>query len=117
MTWQDTVKKGQELVLATCSDTKPHANVVISLGLVDDKLLIANSQMDNTLKNLQATKKICIVAKKDREYYRIKGSVEIFDSGKYFDICNEADKDFPTKNAILVIVEEIFDLDKVKKVL
>lgn len=117
MSWKDVFKKGQELVLATCSpDAKPNANIVISLGFVDGKLLVANSQMDTTLKNLQSTKRICVVAKTKDEYYRIKGSVEIFDSGKYFDICNEADKQYPTKHAILISVEEVFDLDKVKKI-
>jgi predicted pyridoxine 5'-phosphate oxidase superfamily flavin-nucleotide-binding protein len=117
MTWKDAFKKGQELVFATCSvDAKPNANIVISLGFVDDKLLVADSQMDTTLKNLKSTRKVCVVAKNKGEYYRIKGSVEIFDCGKYFDICKKADKDFVPKNAVLVKVEEVFDLDKVKKI-
>jgi predicted pyridoxine 5'-phosphate oxidase superfamily flavin-nucleotide-binding protein len=112
--WKDAFKKGQELVLATCSsDAEPNANIVISLGFVDDKLLVANSQMKTTLKNLQSTKRICVVAK----YYKIKGTVEILNSGKYYDLCDHSDKQYPTKSAILISVEEVFDLDKVKKVL
>ena len=72
--------------------------------------------MDTTIKNLKSNKYICVVAKTNSEYYKIKGTVEIFDSGKYFDICNEADKQYPTKHAILIKVEEVFDLDKVQKV-
>ena len=118
MNWKDAFKKGQELVLSTCSsNSEPNANIVISLGFVDDKLLIADSQMDTTLKNLQSTKRVCIVAKTKEEYYKIKGTVELFNSGKYYDMCNESDKQFPTKNAVLVTVEEVFDLDKVKKIL
>ena len=114
MTWKDAFTKGKELVLATCSkEAEPNANIVISLGFVDDKLLIANSQMTTTIKNLKETKKICIIS----NYLRLKGSVEIFKSGKYFDICNEADKKYPTKNAILITVKEVFDLDKVKKII
>jgi hypothetical protein len=109
--WKDAFKKGKELILATCSsEAKPNANVVISLGFVDDKLLVADSQMNTTLKNLQSTKCVCVIAK----YYRIKGSVEIFNSGKYYDLCDKSDKQFPTKNAILISIEEVFDLDKVK---
>jgi len=53
MTWKNTFKKGQELVLATNSDNGfPNANIVISLGFIDDKLLIANAQMNTTIKNL-----------------------------------------------------------------
>ena len=116
--WKDNLKKGQELVLATCSsDAEPNANIVIFLGFVDNKLLVADSQMSATLKNLQSTKRICIVAKTKDKYYRIKGSVEIFNSGKYYDLCNKSDKQYSTKNAILISVEEVFDLDKVKKIL
>ena len=114
MTWKEAFEKGKELILATCSkEAEPNANIVISLGFVDDKLLIANSQMETTIKNLKATKNICIVS----GYYRLKGSVEIFDSGKYLDICNKTDKKYPTKNAILITIKEVFDLDKVKKII
>jgi uncharacterized pyridoxamine 5'-phosphate oxidase family protein len=110
--WKNNFKEGKELLLATCFEDVPNANVVISLGFIDDKLLIADSQMNQTLKNLKSNNKICIVSK----YIRLKGKVEIFSSGKYFDLCNEKDKEYPTKNAILVTVEEVFDLDKVKLV-
>jgi len=52
---------------------------VISLGFHDDKLLVADAQ-------------ICVVAKRDGLYCRIKDTVEIFNSGKYLDICKSADK-------------------------
>ena len=114
MGWKNAFEKGTELVLATSSEKgDPHANIVISLGFVDDKLLIANCQMETTIKNLKATKNICIIS----GYYRLKGIVEIFDSGKYFDICNEANKKYPTKSAILITVKEVFDLDKVKEII
>ena len=117
MSWKSSFEKGKELILATSSkDGAPNANIVISLGFVDDKLLVADSQMCTTLKNLQSTKRVCVVAKNKDEYYRIKGSVEIFNSGKYYDICNESDKEYPTKNAILITVKEVFDLDKVKPI-
>ena len=109
MSWKKAFKRGKELTVATCSSKGPHANIVLSLGFVDDKLLIANSQMENTFKNLGKNKKVCIVS----EYYRIKGTVEIFSSRKYFAICNKVEKKYPVKSAILVKVEEVFDLDKV----
>lgn len=113
MNWQEIFDKGQELMLATCSsDAQPNANVVISLGFVDGKLLIADSQMNKTLENIKTTKLICIIAKKGNCYYRAKGIVEIHNSGKYFDICKEADKEYPPKHAILVTIGEVFDLDK-----
>ena len=72
--------------------------------------------MQTTIENLAATKQVAVVAKMNSEYYRVKGTVEIIESGKYLDICNQADKDYPTRIAILIRVEEVFDLDKVEPV-
>ena len=118
MYWKSVFKKGRELVLSTCSvQGEPNANIVISLGFHDDKLLVADAQMITTIKNLSENSKICVVAKGDGLYCRIKGAVEIFNSGKYFDICKNADKKNPARNAILITVNEVFDLDKVKKII
>ncbi|MDO8260319.1 MAG: pyridoxamine 5'-phosphate oxidase family protein [Candidatus Magasanikbacteria bacterium] len=118
MSWKNNFEKGQELVLSTCGkNCEPNANVVISLGFYDDKLLIADAQMNTTIKNLLENNKICVFAKMEGLYYRINGDVEIFNSGKYYDICSENDKQYPAKNAILISVTEVFDLDKGKKVL
>jgi hypothetical protein len=114
MTWQDKFAEGKELVLATCSkQAEPNANIVISLGFVDDKLLIADCQMKNTIKNLQENNKICIIA----GYYRLAGSVEIHSSGKYFDLCVKKSEGYKVKNAILVNIDSVFDLDKQKVIL
>ena len=118
MSWKDAYTKGTELVLATASpDCKPNANIVISLGFVEEKLLIADSQMSTTLTNLKESKQACIVSKNKGEYYKIIGSVELFNSGKYFELCNQSDKQFPTKNAVVVTIKEVFDLDKVKRII
>jgi hypothetical protein len=54
MNWQDNFKEGKELVLSTCSNERlPNANIVISLGIVDSKLLVANCQMVTTFNNLK----------------------------------------------------------------
>ncbi|MCK4550755.1 MAG: pyridoxamine 5'-phosphate oxidase family protein [Candidatus Aenigmarchaeota archaeon] len=114
MNWKDNFEEGKEIVLATCSkENIPNANVVISLGFVDNKLLVADCQMNNTIKNLKENQNICVIG----VYFRIKGTVQIFSSGKYFDMCVEKNKDYKVKNAILVKIDEVFDLDKVKKIL
>ena len=114
MDWKDNFKKGKEVILATSSkDNIPNANIVISLGFVNDKLLVANCQMRNTIKNLKENPNICVIG----GYFRLKGTVEIFSSGKYFDLCVKENKDYEVKNAILISVKEVFDLDKVKKIL
>lgn len=114
MAWKDNFKEDKELILATCSKSGvPNANIVLSLGFIDDKLLLADCQMETTIKNLKENPNICIVS----GYYRIKGNVELFSSGKYLDICVQKNKEYGVKNAILVRITEAFDLDKVKKVL
>jgi hypothetical protein len=113
MTWKSNFKKGKEIVLATSSKNNiPNANIVISLGFVDDKLLVADCQMSNTIKNLKENQNICVVA----GYIRIKGKVEIYSSGKYFDLCVKDNSDYKVNNAILISIDQVFDLDKVTSV-
>ena len=113
MNWKNNFKRGKEIILATSSKSGiPNANIVISLGFIDDKLLVANCQMNNTIKNLLENKNICVVG----GYFRIKGKVDIFSSRKYFDMCVQESKGYSVKNAILIKIDEVFDLDKVKTV-
>lgn len=113
MAWKKYFKEGKEIVLATCSKKgASNANIVISLGFTDGKLLAADCQMENTIKNLKENPRICVVG----GYFRIKGKVRIFSSGKYFDLCVRKSKGYTVKNAILISVDEVFDLNKVKGV-
>jgi hypothetical protein len=114
MDWRKAFEEGKELILATCSkDCVPNANIVISLGFIDNKLLIADCQMKTTIKNLKENKRICVVS----GYYRLKGIARIYSSGKHFDLCVKKNKDYSVNHAILVDVKGVFDLDKSKKIL
>ncbi len=111
--WKKHFEEGREIVLVTCSkNAEPNANIVISLGYVDDKILIADCQMNRTIKNLKENPKCCLVG----GYFRVKGDVEIFTDGKYFDLAVEKSEGYDVKHAILVTTKEVFDLDKVQKV-
>lgn len=112
MDWKNNFKKEKELVLATCSADAPNANIVVSLGFVEDKLLVADCQMKTTINNLKNNSNICVVG----GYIRIKGSVKISSSGRYFDICVKDSGGYEVKHAILIDIKEVFDLDKVKKI-
>lgn len=102
-------KEWKELVLATSSKLWiPHANIAISLWFIDDKLLVADCQMVTTIKNLQENNSICIVA----DYYRICGDVEICTSWKYFDAAAKKSGDYTVKNAIIISINEVVDMDK-----
>lgn len=111
--WKENFKEGKELILATCSNSgNPNANIVISMGFVEDKLLIADCQMETTIKNLKENKKVAVIG----GYYRIIGTVEIFSAGKYFKTCVEKNKEYRVKNVIVATIEKVFDLDKQKTV-
>jgi len=112
--WKNNFKEGKELILATSSkDGNPNANIVISLGFVGDKLLIANCLMKTTIDNLKSNHRISIVS----DINKINGTVEIFSSGKYFEVCVERSAKISSdevKSAILVDIKNIFDLYKAK---
>ena len=111
MNWKNSFKSGKEIILSTCSKNSiPNANIVISLGFVGNSLLVADCQMKTTIKNLKENPNICAIG----GYYRLIGKVKIFDSGKYFNLCCRRNKDYHVKNAILIKINKIFDLNKNK---
>ena len=113
ISWKNNFKEGKKLILATSSkDGVPNSNIVISCGFSDDKLLVADCQMVTTIKNLKENPKICVIGGN----LRLKGSVKIFSSGKYFEMCVRKVKGYAVKNALVVEAKEIFDLNKVKAV-
>jgi hypothetical protein len=110
MNRQENFKEGSKVILATANNNQPNANIVMSLWLIDNKLLVANCQMTTTITNLQANKNICVIG----WYYRLRWTVELFDSGEYFQIAQEKSKGFIVKHAILITINEIWDLDKLE---
>lgn len=115
--WKDLFEQGKEIVLVTSSKSgQPHTIVVISQGFVGDKLLINACQTTTSLNNLKENNKVCVVAMGGGEYYRAKGTTELFTEGKYFEISKERNKGPAVKCSIVINISEIFDLDKVKVV-
>jgi len=118
MNWKQALQERQELVLATSSkDGNPHAIMVISLGLIDDKLLIGACLMKTTLENIKNNNKVVLVVKHNKEYYRLKGKTQIYSSGKYFDLAYKKSSPPMPKYAILIDIKEVFDLANQKKIL
>lgn len=107
-------KEWNELVLSTCSKSCiPNANIVISLGFVNNKLLVADCQMKITIQNIKENPRICVISK----YYRLEGNVDIYTSGEYFDICVKKNNDYIVKHALIININEVIDLDTGKKLL
>jgi hypothetical protein len=57
-----------------------------------------------------------VYAKEAKKYYRIKGKAKLYTKGKYFDMANKINSGPKTKCAVLIQVNDVFDLDKVKKI-
>lgn len=119
MSWENVLKERKEIILATSSkNSQPNAIIVMSLGLIDGKLVVANCVMKSTLENIQSNSNVCIVGIGEKEYYRIKGVASIFSSGKFFDAAvKKSSPNPPVKSAIVIDIKEVFDLDKGEKIL
>lgn len=114
MEWKDKFKEGEELILATSSKKgEPNAIIAVSLGFVNDKLILADCHMNNTIKNLKENPLISVVG----GYYRIKGKVELLQEGKYFDYCVEKSEGYTVKNALVITITSVFELDKMEMIL
>ena len=99
--------------MATSSKNgEPNAIIAVSLGFMDDKLIFADCHMKNTIKNLKENPLISVVG----GYYRINGKVELFQKGKYFDYCVEKSEGYTVKNAVVVNVNSVFELDKMETI-
>ena len=93
---------------------------VVPIGFIkplDNKtVLIADSYMVKSRVNLEANPKIAFVVQDAAKYpYQFKGSVEIFESGEYFDQVVEWVKETnplapKPKAAILITIEEIYSV-------
>jgi len=114
MTWKEKFNQGSELVLATSSKKgEPNAIIAVSLGFMDDKLIFADCHMNNTVKNLKENPLISIVG----GYYRINGTVELLKKGKYYDHCVKESEGYTVKNALVVTINSVFELDKMEMIL
>jgi len=118
MSCKKAISQGQEIILATSSKIgNPRAIVVISLGLFNKKLLIGACQMKRSLKNIKENTRVSIVAKYKNEYYRINGRAKIYSSGKFFEIALKRSEPPLPHHAITINIIEVFDLDKIKRIL
>lgn len=118
MSWKGALEERQKIILATSSkDGNPRAIVVVSLGFIDDKLLIGNCLMKKSLENIEENNKVSIIAIRENEYYRIDGTSVIYSEGKYLETAIKKSSPPLPKAAILVDIKEVFDLDKGKKIL
>ncbi|MEI7579431.1 MAG: pyridoxamine 5'-phosphate oxidase family protein [bacterium] len=115
MSYQNLLTNGKELILATVNeDNTPQANIVISLGFFEKQILVGACQMDRTLKNLKRTGNVVVIIKGNGEYYRIRGTAKVASSGPALHEAIKYGKEPFPEEAILVRIDEVFDLDQGK---
>ena len=92
---------------------------VVPIGFarpIDDKtILIADNYMNKTRKNLDENPKLSLIVSDANTFpYQVKGTVEIFESGEYFDQvvgwAQNVMTELQPKSAILFKVEEVFSV-------
>lgn len=94
---------------------KPHSICVAFPKVVgEDLILIKDSFMEETVKNIRANKHVSLLVWstgwkdiKDCVGYELRGVAEYFDEGKWVELLKKEKRGVPVKGAILVKIEEI----------
>ncbi len=119
MSWQTRCALGIELVLCTTNeDGSPHAIMVISGGLMNDRLVLSDCEMQTSEANIARESRVCLVAQGDGHYYRVEGKAELHDKGRFFDLAVAHNKGSSTvKHAIVITIQAVYDLDNAVRIL
>ena len=102
------------LVISTVmKESLPNAVVIAFAKVIDDKVLITDNFMKQTVKDLRKNGRVCLLVwNKKWEGYKIVGRAEYYQSGKWkkFVEAMKENKGLPAKGAILVKIEKIIKL-------
>jgi hypothetical protein len=120
MVLNDELKEAIEknLVFLATASIQGVPNVVpigFARPIDDETILIADNYMNKTRKNLDENPKLSLIVSDAKTFpYQVKGTVEIFESGEYFDQVVDWAQNVMTelqpKSAILFKVEEVFSV-------
>lgn len=111
MAWKDALKERQNIVLATSSkEGSPRAIMVVSLGFVDDRLLIGACLMGKSLENIKENNKVSIATFENNAYYRIDGLATIYSEERYLEIAVKKSNPPLPKAAIVIDIKEVVNL-------
>lgn len=113
---QDAIEKN--LVFLATSSKEGVPNVVpvgFARPLDAETILIADNYLNKTRQNLDENPRLALIPSDAKAFpFQIKGTVEIFESGEYFDQVTEWAQNVMTelepKSAILFKVEEIYSV-------
>jgi len=102
------------ITIATIKDLEVHLVIAAFAKIINNKILITNNYMKQTIKNVKENSNISIsVYNKEWETnckgYEIKGTANYFDSGKWIEKIKEIpeNKGMPCNGAIVVEIKNI----------
>lgn len=120
MVLNDEIKNAIEknLVFLATSSAECAPNVVpvgFSRPIDDRRILIADNYLNKTRKNLDSNPQLSLIISDAKNFpYQFKGTVEIFESGDYFDEVTEwaqnVMSELEPKSAIIFTVKEIYSV-------
>jgi len=113
------IEKDKTVCFVTSSNKgKPNAIYAVSCGLFENKVLLADCQMNKTFKNLKENKQVTIAVNDAKNYFQLKGRANYLKKGKYFSIVKKINEGTPykPKGAVLVTIKEIYALDTGKRI-
>ncbi|OPY28175.1 MAG: Pyridoxamine 5'-phosphate oxidase [Methanobacterium sp. PtaU1.Bin242] len=112
----DAIEKDNVVFLSTCSDNTPN---VVPIGFArpidNEHILLVDNYMNKTRENLEKNPRASLVLRDASKCpYQFKGTVEIFESGKYFDDAvdwaTSVMSKLSPKAAVVLKVEEIYSV-------
>ena len=103
---KDKIEKSV-VALATVKDSKPHQIAVAAVKVSEDKVIITNNFMEETIENLKTNNQVSLIFWKE-EGYELRGTAEYHSEGKWLDFVKnlEENKEFNPKGAIVVTVNK-----------
>ena len=112
------IKKGEIIIFGTASKNNiPNLIAVECCGLFEDKILIAYCQFNKTLLNLKENNQVSVLASNKKEYFQLKGTAGYFNSCEWFDKVKKINEltEYKPKGAVVVTINETYDLNKCVK--
>lgn len=110
--------KNKIIVLGTSAKSgEPNLVVVASCGIFNNKILIADCQLNKTLNNLRENKRVAVCAFDNKNYFQVKGRAVYITKGNFFDMVKKINEGTPykPKGAILVSIDKIWNLENCKR--
>lgn len=111
--------EGKVIYFAT-ADRKARPNLICVEGnrIINNQLLITNNCFKKTLTNLKENNKIAFIATGGGRFLQFRGIAKHYSSGKYLELVKSlpTNKNYSPKGAVLIKVQEIYDLDNLKRI-